>query len=90
MKNTCQGKLPHLRKTVRVKFWSLRNGIGANLGVIYDIDTMVERDAYRVRADDGWKWQIKGLNSLLKYDLTAETDQEIFDEYGSDLEVEII
>ena len=81
--------LPNLRQTVKIKFWSLRNGVGQNLGVVYDIDTEVERSAYRTKTADGWKWQIKGLKKLLSWDYCAETDQDIMDEYGSDLEVEI-
>ena len=78
--------LPDLRKTVRIKFWSLRAGLGPNLGVILDIDTEVEREAYRVKTDDGWKWQIKEMNNLRKYDSCIDTDQETLDNIGSDLE----
>lgn len=81
--------LPPLRKTVKIKFWSLRMGLGAGFGVIFDVDTKVEREAYRVRTPSGWKWQIKGLRMISRYDASAETDQDIFDEYGSELEVEI-
>jgi len=66
----------------------LRNGVGPNLGVIFDMDEQVEREAYRVRVEDGWKWQVKGLNTINRYDSTADIDQEVFDEYGSELEVE--
>lgn len=79
--------LPHFRKTVKIKFWSLRNGVSDGLGVVLDIDTEVERDAYRVKTEDGWKWQIKGLAQLEKWDYFAVADQEILDEYGSDIEV---
>ena len=80
--------LPPFRKTVKIKFSSLRNGLGAGLGVIFDIDTMVERDAYRVRVPDGnWKWQIRGLNKMISWDSFAETDQEILDEYGPGIDV---
>lgn len=90
MKNKSQTSLPHFRESVIIKFSSLRNGIGENLGVIFDIDTMVKREAYRVKTDDGWKWQIKGYNKILLYDHYVETDQEILDEYGSEIEVEIM
>lgn len=84
-------ELPNLRKTVKIKFWSLRNGIGEGLGVIFDIDTKVERYAYRKRTKDGdWKWQIRELNKLYPYDPHVEIDQEILDEYGSEIEVEIL
>ena len=82
--------LPHLRKTVTIRFSSLRNGFGPNLGVIFDVDTMVEREAYRVRVGNDWKWQIKGLNNLSQYDYYAEADQDILDEYGSEIDVEIL
>jgi chloramphenicol 3-O-phosphotransferase len=83
-------KLPKLRETVTIKFSSLRNGLGPNLGVIFDIDTIVERKAYRKRNGDGWKWQIKEYNKIIKYDHHVETDQEILDEIGQDDEVEIV
>ena len=83
-------KLPPFRKAVKIRFSSLRNAVGPNLGVIFDVDTMVEREAYRKKTDDGWKWQIKGFNRLPAWDTLAETDQEILDEYGKDLDVEII
>jgi len=76
-------ELPSFRQTVRVKFWSLRNTIGPNGGVCFDTDTKVERDAYRVRVGDDWKWQIKGFNRLPVYDWFADTDQECLDELGS-------
>lgn len=77
--------LPNLRKTVRIKFWSLRAGLGPNLGVIPDIDTEIEREVYRVKTDDGWKWQIKGINELRKHDSCIDTDQETLDNIGTDL-----
>ncbi len=81
--------LPNLRKTVKIRFWSLRNGVGQGLGVIFDIDTKVERDAYRVRTESGWKWQIRGAKREARWDPSVETDQDILDEYGSEAEVEI-
>ena len=44
--------LPPFRKAVLIKFSSLRNGVGSGLGVIFDIDTWVERVCYRVKTDD--------------------------------------
>lgn len=89
--------LPPLRKTVTIEFWSLRNDIGPGLGVIFDVDTLVTREAYRTRTTEAdwecagsWKWQIRGLRKLARYDQYAETDQEILDEYGSGIEFEII
>jgi hypothetical protein len=84
-------KLPPYRKAVRIKFWSLRNGIGSNMGVIFDIDTQVERECYRVKDGDGWRWIIKGHNRLPLWDLVwADTDQECLDNMGSELDFEIV
>ena len=82
--------LPNFRKTVRIKFWSLRTGIGPNMGVIFDCDEQVERDVYRVKTEGGWKWQIKGYKKLLKWDAAVEGDQEILDDCGVDLEFEYV
>lgn len=82
-------ELPVFRKTVNIKFWSLRDGLGESLGVIHDIDTEVERECYRVRDGDDWRWQIKALNTIGKWDWAAYTDQETLDNYGSELEFEL-
>ena len=83
--------LPNLRKTVKIRFWSLRSGLGLHLGIIPDMDIQVEREAYHVNTDDGWKWQIKGTRELRRYDSCVDTDQESLDNIGSNLEgVEII
>lgn len=82
--------LPKFRETVKIKFWSLRNGVGPNLGVINDIDTKVVRECYRVKTEDGWKWQIRALNILNKVDWYADEDQYILDDHGSEIEVELI
>ena len=79
-------ELPKLRQTVKIQFWSLRNGVGAGLGVIHDIDTQVIRDCYRVKDGDSWKWQIKGYWKLYHNDYAVETDQICLDDLGSDLE----
>ncbi|MCP5018959.1 MAG: hypothetical protein GY938_27330 [Ketobacter sp.] len=78
-------KLPRLYRPINIKFSSLRAGLGGNLGVVFDIDTMVEREAMRVRTEGGWKWQIKNLSATLEWDWCVETDQEILDEIGMDL-----
>jgi len=83
-------ELPDFRKTATIKFWSLRDGVGPTLGVICDIDTEVERDVYRVRDGNDWRWQIKALNTIGKWDWTAYTDQETLTEYGSELEFKLI
>jgi len=77
--------LPKLYRPIKVKFWSLRNGLGQNMGVIFDIDTEVERIVMRVRCADGWKWQIQHLPKLLKWDWCVEADQECLNEYGAEL-----
>ena len=81
--------LPKLYAPVWIKFWSLRNGIGENMGVIFDIDREVTRQVRRVLVPNGWKWQLVNLNKLLEWDFTAGTDQEILNEHGSDLEYEL-
>ena len=80
--------LPKLFRPIKVKFWSLRNGIGQNMGVIFDIDTKVERTVMRVRCANDWKWQIQHLPKLLKWDWCVEIDQECLNEYGSELVIE--
>ena len=81
--------LPPYRKSVVIKFSSLRNTVGETLGVCFDMDTVVMREAYRTRTPQGWKWQIKGYRKLMEWDHSAITDQEILDEYGSGIEVQI-
>ena len=83
-------ELPNLRKTVQIEFYSLRNGIGPNLGIIPDVDTKIRREAYRVKISGGWKWQIKGLHKIAYHDPCVYTDQDILDEYGAELEVKIL
>ena len=82
--------LPKLYRVVVIKFWSLRNGIGNSGGVIFDEDEQVTRMARRVLCTEGWKWFIKDYYKLLEWDWYAYPDQEMLDEFGSDLEVEIV
>ena len=75
-----------------IRFWSLRNGLGSNLGVIFDIDTEVTRMAMRVRTNDswfadGWKWQIHHLPSVAEWDETALTDQECLNQGNDGIEI---
>jgi len=80
-------KLPKLYRTVTLRFSSLRNGIGPGLGVIFDIDTMVERKAMRVlRMDRTWKWQICAKPWEWEYDYFIDTDQDILNEIGTDMD----
>lgn len=78
---------PKLYRPILIRFSSLRNKVGAGLGVIFDCDEMVERVAMRVRVESGWKWQIKNLRNIQEYDYYVEEDQFILDEIGSDDEV---
>ena len=83
-------ELPRFRKSVKIKFWSLRMGIARGGGVEYDNDEQVIREAYRVKTEDSWRWQIKGFNKLPGYDVYADTDQECLNELGSGKGFEII
>jgi len=75
-------KLPKLYRPIKIRFSSLRSGIGGGLGVIFDIDTIVEHVVTRVLCEDGWKWQIKNFNKIIEWDYSVETDQEILNEIG--------
>ena len=69
-----------LRQIKRVKFWSLRNGIGSSGGVLFDCDTQVERLCRVVRVADGLKWQIiKKPNIDYFDDYYFDVDQECLD-----------
>ena len=87
-------KLPKLYRPVTIRFWSLRNGIGHSGGVIYDIDTEVERKVRRVRNlkwDCGWSWQMIDYDDLAEYDYCVVTDQEVLDSYEpNELEFTIV
>lgn len=74
-------ELPKLYRPVTAKFWGLRNGIGAGMGVIFDIDTLVERRIMRVlsRPGSGWKWQIVNASRDREWDYFIESDQECLD-----------
>lgn len=84
---------PKLYAPVKIKFWSLRNGLGPNLGVIFDIDTEVVRVCRRVLCrdswnDSGWKWQL--VSYYQDWDWSLEQDKEILDTYGSELEYTLV
>jgi len=82
-------KLPALRETVTIKFWSLRS-VSTYFGVINDVDTEVERQCYRVRNGDDWRWKIKSLNALGKYDGSVYVDQDILEDHGNELEFKLL
>ncbi len=79
-------KLPKLYRNVKINFSSLRDGIGRGYGVIFDIDTMVERTVTRVRCKEGWKWQIKNFGKIIERDCFVGIDQECLNEIGMDLD----
>jgi hypothetical protein len=89
-------KLPKLYAPVKIKFWSLRNGLGDGLGVIFDIDTQVTRMVRRVLVcydkpsryygNGDWMWQIINAYEMSEWDYFIETDGLCLDEIGTDLE----
>lgn len=83
-------KLPKLYAPVKIKFSSLRNKLGPNLGMIFDCDEVVERKVRRVITPDGWKFQIVNYHQLLSYDYYVEQDKEMLDEWGSNLEFQYV
>jgi len=78
--------LPKLYAPITVTFWTLRNGLGENYGVVYDIDTKVTRKVVRVLCADGWKWQIYNYWKLLEWDWNVEQDQEMLNEYAMEFD----
>lgn len=79
-------KLPKLRKSIDITFWSLRGSVGPNLGWI-EVDQIVERRAHRVKDGDSWKWQIRNVRKIGEYDPSVYADQETLDDHGADLEL---
>ena len=74
--------LPKLYAPVYIKFSSLRACLGANLGVIDDVDTDVIRKCRRVlKPSGGWKWQLVDYYRLI--DNYLEIDKQILDDCGS-------
>ena len=72
--------LPKLYRVVKIKFWSLRMGLGSNYGVIFDVDTEVVRKARRVRIKEGWKWQLVDCDDF--YLNENEEDELCLNEYN--------
>ena len=83
-------KLPKLYAAIKIKFWSLRNGIGAGGGVYYDNDVQVTRKCRRVLVGDSWQWQIVNGFKLSEFDCTIDQDNEVLVVYGAELEVEYV
>ncbi len=84
-------RLPKLYAGVKIKFWTLRNGIGIDGGVYFDSDTQVVRECRRVLCVGGnWRWQIVNGIKLAEFDYTVYQDNEVLYGCGSDLEFEYI
>ena len=79
-------KLIKLYRVVTISFSSLRSCFGDGLGVIFDVDTICQRQAMRVLAPGGWKWQIHNYRKVSEWDCFVETDQFTLDEMGMDLD----
>ncbi len=79
-------KLPKLYRVVKIRFSSLRMGLGYHGGAMFDCDEMVEQYARRVRASDGWKWQIKGL-FFRNWDAHGDIDEECLNENPTDFKI---
>ena len=71
--------LPRLYAPVKIKFWSLRTGLGQNLGVIFDMDTEVEQLCRRILCPGGWKWQLVHYWRDVEWDLGMDQDKQMVD-----------
>jgi len=78
-------KLPKLYRAVNLEFYSLRNGLGGSGGVVFDIDTMVQRKARRVPNGGSWKWVVSISKQAAKADYFVDIDQEVLDNIGADM-----
>lgn len=64
----------------KLKFWALRNGVGMNGGVVFDVDTEVTYLCRVIRIKEGLKWQI--IKNKHQYDeQLMQYDQECLDNY---------
>ncbi len=79
-------ELPPMRKAVEIRFISKRLSIISSTmyNLVY-VQRSVLRMAYRTNAGDSWKWQIKGLIKRCRYIHDGEMDQDILNNYGSDM-----
>jgi len=68
-----------VRTIKKIKFWSLRPGIGTDLGFIFDEDTEVTRLCRLVLVESGLKWQLV-KNNYYKCSYYNEEDQECLNE----------
>lgn len=79
-------KLPKLYRVITVELDVLRNGFGANYGVIYDIDTVVKRKVRRVLDTDGWRWaMVREHRNQEQWDYFFEYDKECLHELNYEL-----
>ena len=76
------------RQIKKIRFNSLRDGLGGDYGVINDIDTMVTRKCRAVIGEYGLKWQLVKDDEYHHY-YCNEVDQECLDELGSEA-VEVV
>lgn len=77
--------MPKMYAPVNIRFSSLRNAIGSSGGVIFDVDTMVERKVRRISYEGGWKFQIINADKIREWDWFVDTDQEVLNEIGMDI-----
>ena len=76
-----------VRQVKRIRFNSLRDTIGCNLGVCCDTDTLVTRKCRVVVGECGLKWQLV-KDDEYKFHYCNETDQECLDNHElNDVEV---
>jgi len=76
------------RQIKKIKFWSLRDCMGEEGGVICDNDTVVIRKCRAVLGEYGLKWQLV-VDDEYKHHYCNETDQECLDNTLID-DVEIV
>ena len=76
------------RQIKKIRFSSLRDGIGGDYGVINDIDTKVTRKCRAVIDEYGLKWQLV-KDSEYHYHYYNEADQECLDELRGEV-VEVV
>jgi hypothetical protein len=67
------------RQIKKIRFNSLRDGLGDGLGVINDIDTQVVRKCRVVHGEYGLKWQLVKDDEYMHH-YCNETDQECLNE----------
>ena len=66
------------RQYKKIRFWSLRDTLGSNYGVIHDVDKLVTRSCRAVIGRFGLKWQLV-KDEEYKHHYCNEADQECLD-----------